>query len=211
MSEKCACEIAREGIEEANRNPLPYHGVLQDVMDAEIDYARMCDICPCRKRSMERGECSPEPVTKRQQVEPDVAAEEEQAEAQPQHTEEEEEEPDLAHQVEQEEEEEGDVSLQITEFDSDEEPDEDVPREVEEEEECETPAPPPAGSPPCSCDFPLPALKQALEKWSKNTPEAKNMRNPYRPLYDIARSKWMTHEYDHFSWNLIFSLVNIKK
>ena len=59
MAEKCACEIARDGIDEAYRNPHPYHGVLQDVMDAEIDYARMCDICPCRKRRMERGECSP--------------------------------------------------------------------------------------------------------------------------------------------------------
>ena len=108
MAEKCACEIAREGIDEAYRNPHPYHGVLQDIMDAEIDYARMCDICPCRKRRMERAECSPEPDKKRKQVEPDVVAEGEQAEGQPQHTEEEEEEeePELAHQVEEEEEDE---------------------------------------------------------------------------------------------------------
>ena len=54
MAEKCACESAKDRIEDANRNPSPYYGVLQDIMDAEIDYARMCDICTCRKRKVKR-------------------------------------------------------------------------------------------------------------------------------------------------------------
>ncbi len=46
MAEKCANEIVREGIDDAYRNPHSYHGVLQDIMDADIDSARMCDMGP---------------------------------------------------------------------------------------------------------------------------------------------------------------------
>ena len=66
MAEKCWCESAKDDIDKAYKNPNPYHGVLQDVMDAEIDYAKMCSICPCRKRRLERGE---EPTKKRKEDE----------------------------------------------------------------------------------------------------------------------------------------------
>ncbi len=65
MAEKCWCEAAKEGIVAAHTNPNPYYGVLQDIMDAEIDYARMCEICPCRKRRLERGDTRLEPEEKR--------------------------------------------------------------------------------------------------------------------------------------------------
>ena len=42
MADKCWCESAKQDIEKAYKNPNPYHGALQDIMDAEIDYARMC-------------------------------------------------------------------------------------------------------------------------------------------------------------------------
>ena len=35
--DKCWCESAKEDIEKAHKNPNPYHGALQDIMDAEID------------------------------------------------------------------------------------------------------------------------------------------------------------------------------
>ncbi len=69
MADKCWCESAKEDIEKAYKNPNPYHGALQDIMDAEIDYAKMCAICPCRKRRLERGEDPVEPETKRKEVE----------------------------------------------------------------------------------------------------------------------------------------------
>ena len=95
-----------------------------------------------------------------------MAAEAEQAVAQPQHAQEEEE-PELAHQVDEEEaEQEGDVKLLITEFDSDEEPAEDGPREVEEEEDEESDIPDALGtSPPeCCCVTPLAAINQAFQE-----------------------------------------------
>ena len=156
-------------------------------MDAEIDYAKMCAICPCRKRRLEGEE---EPAKKRNEVE---SAEQESDQPAADNKE---------ADVEEDEDSKSEVSLLITEFDPDEEPGEEEPRDVEEDEEGETPPPPAAGSPPCSCDFPLPALKQALEEWAENTPEAKDMSNQYRPLYEIARSKWFTHGYKDFSWNI---------
>ena len=56
MADKCWCASAKEEIEKAYKNPNPYHGALQDFLDAEIDYAKMCLICPRRKRRLERGE-----------------------------------------------------------------------------------------------------------------------------------------------------------
>ena len=199
MANKCWCESAKEEIEKAYKNPNPYHGALQDIMDAEIDYAKMCALCPCRKRRLERGEDPVEPEKKRKEVE----------------SEEQESDGPAADNKEAEEEDEdskSEVSLVIAECDSDEEPDEE-PRDVEEDEECETPPPPSAGSPPCSCDFPLHAIKQALEEWADNIQEEKNMSNAFRPLYDIARAKWMTHRYLHFilfSWNFPFVLTKYK-
>ncbi len=67
MAEKCWCESAKDDIDKAYKNPNPYHGVLQDVMDAEIDYAKMCAICPCRKRRLE-GEEEEEEAMKRKEV-----------------------------------------------------------------------------------------------------------------------------------------------
>ena len=190
MADKCWCETAKEDIEKAYKNPNPYHGALQDIMDAEIDYARMCSICPCRKRRLERGEEPVEKKPKEVESESDGPAADNQ-------------------EIDKEDEDsKSETSLLITEFDPDEEPEEDDPRDVEEEprdveedEEGETPPPPAAGSPPCSCDFPLLALKQALEEWAENTPEAKDMSNQYQPLYEIAHSKWFPHEYEDFSWN----------
>jgi len=139
MAEKCACEAAKDRIEDAYRNPSPYYGVLQDIMDAEIDYARMCDICTCRKRHVEREQ---EP-TKKRKLDEALDVEEERA---AQHAEE----PEPAPAVDAEEaardqdqkeenqddhEHEADVSVLTTEFDPDEEPDEDEPRDVEEEKE----------------------------------------------------------------------------
>ena len=68
MADKCWCESAKEDIEKAYKNPNPYHGALQDIMDAEIDYAKMCEICPCRKRRLE-GEDPVEPEKKRKEAE----------------------------------------------------------------------------------------------------------------------------------------------
>ena len=112
MADKCWCESAKEDIEKAYKNSNPYHGALQDIMDAVIDYARMCSICPCRKRLLERGE---EPVEKKRK---EVESEEQEPEL----------EADNKDSDDEEEHKEGDVSLLVTEFDSDEEPDEDDPR-----------------------------------------------------------------------------------
>ena len=68
MANKCLCETAKEDIEKAYKNPNPYHGVLQDIMDAEIEYANMCAIWPCRKRRLER-QVPVEPENKRKEVE----------------------------------------------------------------------------------------------------------------------------------------------
>ena len=110
MSDKCWCESAKEDIDKAYTNPNPYYGRLQDIMDAEIDYAKMCAICPCRKRPLEVVE--EEPAKKRKEVES--------------------EEPE-PHEEESDEDAKSEVSLVIAEFDSEEEPDEADPREVEEE------------------------------------------------------------------------------
>ena len=150
MSEKCWCESAKEDIDKAYTNPNPYHGVLQDVMDAEIDYAKMRAICPCRKRRLDD---TGEPAKKRKEVESEEPAAHEQESDDPakKRKEVESEQPELeAHEqdpdewekqvphAEEEEDDEGsksEVSLVIAEFDSEEEPDEEDPREVEEEEE----------------------------------------------------------------------------
>ena len=67
MADKCWCESAKEDIEKAYKNPNPYHGALQAIMDAEIDYANMCTICPWRKGLVDHGE--EEPAKKRKEVE----------------------------------------------------------------------------------------------------------------------------------------------
>ena len=105
---------AKEEIEKAYKNPNPYNGTLQDIMEAEIDYAKMCAICPCRKRRVEGEE---EPAKKRKQVESETdGPAEENKEA-----------------GEDDEDSKSEVSLVIAEIDSDEEPEEDDPRDVEEE------------------------------------------------------------------------------
>ena len=134
-----------------------------------------------------------------------MTAEGEQADALPQHTEVEEE-PELAHQVEEDDEEEGeegDVSLLITEFDSDEEPDEVLPREVEEEEEEEESDIRHAlatSAPQCCCATPLAAIKQAFQHWASYNAERKQMLEPLREAYTVARANCMSHRYVDFSW-----------
>ena len=45
MASKCWCKTAKEDIDKAYKNPNPYYGALQDIMDAEIDYAKdVCDL-----------------------------------------------------------------------------------------------------------------------------------------------------------------------
>ena len=110
MADKCWCEWAKEDIEKAHKNPNPYHGALQDIMDAEIDYAKMCAICPCRKRRLERGEDSVEPETKRKEVE----SEEQESDGSAADNKE--------TDVKEDEDSKSEVSLVIAEFDSDEEP-----------------------------------------------------------------------------------------
>ena len=68
MADKCCCESAKEDLDMAYKNPNTYHRTLQDNRDAEIDYAKMCAICPCRKRRLE-GDDPVEPEKKRDAVE----------------------------------------------------------------------------------------------------------------------------------------------
>ena len=132
MADKCWCESAKEDVEKAYKNPNPYHGALQYIMDAEIDYAKMCAICPCRKRRLEGEE---EPAKKRKEVES-----EEQESDQPAAG-------NKEADLEEDEDTKSEVSLLIREFDSDEEPEEEDPGDVEEEREG---VPGPA-EPECCC------------------------------------------------------------
>ena len=115
MADKCWCETAKEDIDKAYKNPNPYYGTLQDIMDAEIEYAKMCAICPCRKRRLEGEE---EPAKKRKEVE----SEEEKSDGPA---------ADNKEAEEEEEDSKSEVSLVIAEIDSDEELEEDDPRDVE--------------------------------------------------------------------------------
>ena len=108
IADKCWCESAKEDIEKAYKNPNPYHGVLQDIMDAEIDYAKMCAICPCRKRRLD-GEDPVDPAKKRK----DVESEEHESHG-----------PAADKKEADEEDSKSEVSLVIAEIDSDEEPEE---------------------------------------------------------------------------------------
>ena len=132
MSETCWCASAKGDIDKAYTNPNPYDGVLQDIMDVEIDYAKMCAICPCRKRRLED---TGEPAKKRKEVESEEPAAHEQESEEPEpHEEESEEEPAKKRKEDEDDEDsKSEVSLVIAEFDSEEEPDEADPREVEEE------------------------------------------------------------------------------
>ena len=148
-------------------------------MDAEIDYAKMCAICPCRKRSLERGE---EPAKKRKEVESEEPAAHEQ-------------EAKKRKEDEDDEDSKSEVSLVIAEFDSEEEPDEADPREVdEEEEEREQPVGWVPG-PECSCDEPLAAIKQTFDEWIEYNAERKKILQPLREAYKVARANCMTHRY----------------
>ena len=86
-------------------------------MDAEIDYAKMCAICPCRKRHLDGEE---EPAKKRKEVE----SEEQESDGPA---------ADNKEANNEDEDSKSEASLLITEFDSDEQPEEDDEREVEEE------------------------------------------------------------------------------
>ena len=78
--EKCACEKAKDEIDEAWYHPKgDYEGNrgsgckrLRDIMDADVHYAKACEWCPCRKRqrtelvlplSVERSDVSVEPAS----------------------------------------------------------------------------------------------------------------------------------------------------
>ncbi len=104
MANKGWCESAKEDIDKAFKNPNPYYGVLQDIMDAEIEYAKMCAICPCRKRRLEEEE---EPAKKRKEVE----SEEQESDGPA---------VDTKEADEEDEDSKSEVSILITEFDSDE-------------------------------------------------------------------------------------------
>ena len=192
MADKCWCETAKEDIEKAYKNPNPYHGALQDIMDAEIDYAKMCAICPCRKRHLERGEDPVEPEKKRKEVESEEqeldhpAAENKEA------------------NVEEDDDSKSEVSLLIAECDSDEEPEEVDPRDVEVESETNEGWVPGPESRECCCVEPLQAIKQTCQEWFTYNSERKAILETQREAYKIARANCMTHRYLHFifnSWN----------
>jgi hypothetical protein len=189
MADKCWCESAKEDIEKAYKNPNPYHGALQDIMDAEIDYAKMCAICPCRKRRLEHEE--EEPAKKRKEVESEEqefdgpAADNKEAD-------------------EEDEDSKSEVSLVIAEIDSDEEPEVDDPRDVEEERETIEGWVPGPEPPECCCAEPLAAIKQTCQEWFAYNAERKAILETQREAYKVARANCMTHRYLHFifiSWN----------
>ena len=120
-------------------------------MDAEIDYAKMCEICPCRKRRLE--ERDEEPAKKRKEVES-----EEQESDQPAAD-------NKEADVEEDEDSKSEVSLVIAECDSDEEPEEVDPRDVEVESETNEGWVPGPESRECCCAEPLAAIKQAFDEW----------------------------------------------
>ena len=194
MADKCWCETAKEDIEKAYKNPNPYHGALQDIMDAEIEYAKMCAICPCRKRRLERGEAQVEPEKQRKEVE----SEEQQSDGPA---------ADNKEAEEEDEESKSEVSLLITEFDSDEELEENDPRDVEEERETVEGWVTGPEPPECCCAEPLAAIKQVFQEWFAYNAERKAILETQRKAYKVARANCMTHRYLHFifiSWN--FSL-----
>ena len=163
-------------------------------MDAEIEYANMCAICPCRKRRLE-GEDTVEPEKKRKQIE----SEEEKMDGPAE---------DNKETDKEDEDSKSEVSLVIAEIDSDEAPDEDDPREVEEEEDEKretvegwVPGPEP---PECCCVEPLAAIKQTFQEWFAYNVERKAILETQRVTYKVARANCMTHRYLHFifiSWN----------
>ena len=186
MADKCWCETAKEDIEKAYKNPNPYHGALQDIMDAEIDYAKMCAIWPCRKRRLEGEE---EPAKKRKEVE----SEEEKLHGPA---------ADNKEADEEEEESKSESSLVIAEIDSDEEIEVDDPRDVEEERETVEGWVP---GPECCCADHLAAIKQTCQEWFAYNAERKAILETQREAYKLARANCMTHRYLHFifiSWNL---------
>jgi len=198
MADKCWCESAKEDIDKAYKNPNPYYGTLQDIMDAEIDYAKMCAICPCRKRRLEGEE---EPAKKRKEVESEEqesdgpAADNKEADK------------------EDEEDSKSEVSLVIAEIDSDEEPEEDDPRDVEEERETLEGWVPGPESRDCCCASPLAAIKQTCQEWFAYNAERKAILETQREAYKVARANCMTHRYLHFifiSWNSTFVLSKYK-
>ena len=110
---------------------------------------------------------------------------------------------------EEDEDSKSEVSLVIAEFDSEEEPDEEDPRDVEEEEEEREQTVEgwvPGSEPPeCCCAEPLAAIKQAFDEWIAYNAERKQILQPLREAYKVARANCMTHRYLLFifiSWNL---------
>ena len=193
MADKCWCESAKEDIEKAHKNPNPYPGALQDIMYAEIDYAKMYAIGPCRKRRLEGEE---QPAKKRKDVES-----EEQESDRPA--------ADNKEADDEDEDSKSEVSLVIAECDSDEEPEEADPRDVEEESETIEGWVP---EPECCCAEPLAAIKQTCQEWFAYNAERKAILEPLREAYKVARANCMTHRYLHFifiSWNFPFFSLNI--
>ena len=168
-------------------------------MDAEIDYAKMCAICPCRKRRLERGEDPVEPEKKRKEVE----------------FEEQELDGAVADNKEADEEDEdskSEVSLVIAQIDSDEEPEEDDPRDVEVESETIEGWVPGPESRECCCADHLAAIKQTCQEWFAYNAERKAILETQREAYKLARANCMTHRYSHFifiSWNFPLFSLNI--
>ena len=181
----------------AYKNPNPYHVALQDIMDAEIDYAKMCAICPCRKRRLEGEE---EPAKKRKEVE----SEEQESDGPA---------ADNKEAGEEDEDSKSEVSLVIAEIDSDEDPEEDDLRDVEEESETVEGWVPGPESRDCCCASPLAAIKQTCQEWFAYNAERKAILETQRVTYKVARANCLTHRYLHFifiSWNSPFVLSKYK-
>ena len=176
MANKCWCESAKEDIEKPYKNPNPYHGGLQDIMNAEIDYAKICAICPCRKRRVEGEE---ETAKKRKELESEEdgqAADNKEADK-------------------EDEDSKSEASLFIAEFGSDEEPEEDDRREVEEERETMEVCVPGPKPPECCCAEPLAAIKQTCQEWFAYNSERKAILKTEREAFKVARPNCMTRRY----------------
>ncbi len=146
-------------------------------MDAEIDNAKMCAICPCRNRRLEGEEEEEEEGKKRKEDEGGEDSKSEVSLVIPEFDSDEE---------------------------PDEEDPRDVEEEEEERETVEgwVPGPEPHE---CCCAEPLAAIKQAFDEWIAYNAERKTILEPLREAYKVARANCMTHRYLHFifiSWNL---------
>ncbi len=61
-------------------------------------------------------------------------------------------------------------------------------------------------APQCCCAAPLAAIKQAFEEWINYNAERKQILEPLRDAYKVARANCMTHRYGYSFQELIICL-----